>query len=116
MHRDPPVFHLRFNILDLIKIWNTDSQDCIHTFDSGYILCLSFLPGNRYVVAGTKAGDLELFDLSSGSMIEKVKAHDGSIWSLQVKPDKTGLVTGSQDKKVKFWDFRLLEENGMVRT
>ena len=48
-------------------------------------------------------------------MIEKVKAHDGSIWSLQVKPDKTGLVTGSQDKKVKFWDFRLVEENGTVR-
>jgi U3 small nucleolar RNA-associated protein 12 len=98
----------------LVKIWNTDSQECIHTFDSGYILCLEFLPGNRYVVAGTKNGDLELFDLSSGSMILSVKAHDGAIWSLSIKPDKTGLVTGSQDKKVKFWDFRLLEDQGTV--
>ena len=100
--------------LDSVKVWNTDTQECLNTLDSGYVLCLAFLPGNRYVVTGTKTGELELFDLSSGSMIERVKAHEGAIWSLQVKPEKTGMVSGSQDKKLKFWDFRLLEENGVV--
>lgn len=94
---------------DLLKIWNTSSKTCLHSIPSGYILSVAFLPGNRYIVAGTKTGDLELFDLASGSLLDTYKAHEGPVWSLQIRPDKTGLVTGSQDKDVKFWDFRLTD-------
>lgn len=34
---------------DLLKIWNTQTRQCIHSITSGYILCCAFLPGNRYV-------------------------------------------------------------------
>jgi len=36
--------------------------------------------------------------------------HDKAIWSLHIRPDKKGLVTGSADTNVKFWDFDILEE------
>ncbi|CAG8844300.1 22217_t:CDS:2, partial [Racocetra persica] len=62
------------------------------------------------VIIGTKSGDLELFDLASSSQTESIKAHDGPIWSLQVRPDKRGLVTGSADSNVKFWDFDMSQE------
>ncbi|CAG8657148.1 2775_t:CDS:2, partial [Scutellospora calospora] len=65
----------------------------------------SFLPGNRNVIIGTKLGYLELFDIASSSQIESIKAYDGPIWSLQVRPDKRELVTGSADSNVKFWEF-----------
>jgi U3 small nucleolar RNA-associated protein 12 len=52
-----------------------------------------------------------LFDLASSSLIESIKAHEGPIWSLQVRPDRKGIVTGSADKQVKFWDFDLVEKN-----
>jgi U3 small nucleolar RNA-associated protein 12 len=99
-----------------LKVWNVASGQCLHSFPSGYILTCAFLPGNRYVLAGTKQGDLELYDLTSGTLLETIeKAHEGPIWSLHMRPDKTGLVTGSQDKDVKFWDFRLIEdEHGQV--
>jgi U3 small nucleolar RNA-associated protein 12 len=48
--------------------------------------------------------------LASASLIESIKAHDKAIWSLQVRPDKKGLVTGSADTNVKFWDFDIVEE------
>ena len=95
-----------------LKVWNVTSGQCLHSFASGYILTCAFLPGNRYVLAGTKEGDLELYDLTSGTLLETFeKAHEGPIWSLHMRPDKTGLVTGSQDKDVKFWDFRLIEDD-----
>lgn len=31
----------------------------------------------------------------------------GAIWSVCVRPDDRGMVTGSADKTVKFWDFEL---------
>ena len=41
-------------------------------------------------------------------MVEKiVDAHKGPIYSISVKPDSTGIVTGSADQTVKFWDFQL---------
>ena len=36
-----------------------------------------FVPGSRHVVVGTKAGELELYDLSTGSCIQKILAHGG---------------------------------------
>ncbi|KAG0012704.1 hypothetical protein BGZ80_011564 [Entomortierella chlamydospora] len=93
-----------------LKIWNIKTTSCIRTMECGYALCCAFLPGNRHVIVGTKSGHLELFDLGSSSMIESIEAHEGAIWSLQVRPDRRGLVTGSADKDVKFWDFDMIEE------
>ncbi|KAF9365558.1 hypothetical protein BGX34_009467 [Mortierella sp. NVP85] len=93
-----------------LKIWNVKTASCIRTMECGYALCCAFLPGNRHVIVGTKAGHLELFDLGSSSMIESIEAHEGAIWSLQIRPDRRGLVTGSADKDVKFWDFDMVEE------
>ncbi|GBC04191.1 hypothetical protein RclHR1_05560011 [Rhizophagus clarus] len=104
---------------DTLKIWNMRTTSCIQTMECGYALCSAFLQENRYVIVGTKSGHLELFDIASASLIESIEAHDKAIWSLQVRPDKKGLVTGSADTNVKFWDFDMLEEkphgeNGLV--
>lgn len=100
---------------DLLKVWSMKTMRCLHTMESGYALCSTFLPGiyflnlgNKNVLIGTKTGDLELYDLNSSSLLESYKAHSGPIWSLQLKPDKLGIVTGSQDKQVKFWDFKMV--------
>lgn len=34
-----------------------------------------------------------------------MKAHSNTVWSMQVRNNKLGMVTGSADKEVKFWDF-----------
>merc|ERR1719469_231345 len=41
-------------------------------------------------------------------MTEEVEAHSGEVWSLCLTHDKRGLVTGSSDKTVKFWNFELM--------
>jgi U3 small nucleolar RNA-associated protein 12 len=101
-----------------LKIWNVKTRSCIRTFECGYALCCSFLPGDKIVVVGTKTGDLELFDVASATMLETVKAHEGAIWTLQVHPDGRSVVSGSADKCAKFWNFEVVQENipGTKRT
>ncbi|PRP82102.1 hypothetical protein PROFUN_03792, partial [Planoprotostelium fungivorum] len=94
-----------------IKIWNVESQRCIRTIASGYGMCGNFVPGNRMVVIGTKKGPLEVYDINSGECVQMVDAHTACIWGLQVKPDKTGMVTGSADKHIKFWEFELAQSS-----
>ncbi|KAJ1537579.1 hypothetical protein HK405_014526, partial [Cladochytrium tenue] len=93
-----------------VKVWNLASRQCVATLASGYALCSAFVPGNNHAVVGTKAGDIEIYDLASSTLLETIKgAHTGAIWSLQVWPDRKGITTGSADKDVKFWEFALKE-------
>ncbi|KAK4499030.1 hypothetical protein PRZ48_009542 [Zasmidium cellare] len=93
-----------------LKVWNLKTQSCLRTLECGQALCSSFLPGDRMVVLGTKTGELELYDISTSTLVEKIQAHDGAIWTLAVHPDGRSVVTGSADKTAKFWRFDVVDE------
>ncbi|KAJ1899663.1 beta transducin [Kickxella alabastrina] len=94
-----------------LRVWNAQTGSCIRTLECGTALCAVFLPGDQLIVIGTKEGTLELYDIPSASLVETFDAHEGAAcWSIDVRPDKKGLVTGGADKCVKFWDFELVRE------
>jgi len=97
-----------------VKLWNVASKQCIRTMESGFALCGAFVPGSRHVIIGTKSGELELYDLATGSCIQKVAAHVSEsgapvpVYALDLRPDQKGFSTGGGDKEVKVWDFELV--------
>lgn len=101
-----------------LKIWNVRTQNCLRTLECGKALCAAFLPGDKIVVVGTKDGDIELYDIAASSLLDKIPAHEGTVWTLQVHPDGKSLITGGSDKTVKFWNFEIVQEEipGTKRT
>ncbi len=114
-----------------LKIWNLRTTTCIRTMECGYAICCKFMPGDRHVrypgsgrlsqhltceplqvLVGTKGGDLELFDVAASTMIASIKAHDGPVWSIDIRADHGGVASGSADKDVKFWDIVMQEVEG----
>uniref|UniRef100_A0A8C2ZR89 WD repeat-containing protein 3 n=1 Tax=Cyclopterus lumpus TaxID=8103 RepID=A0A8C2ZR89_CYCLU len=95
---------------DTVKVWNRSTLQVIRTMACEYALCSLFVPGDRQIILGTKSGKLQIFELASGSLLETVDAHKGSLWSVCLAPDQRGIVTGSADKTVKFWDFELIKD------
>ncbi|KAK3716673.1 beta transducin [Vermiconidia calcicola] len=93
-----------------LKVWNTKTRSCLRTLECGQALCSAFLPGDRIVLLGTKSGELEMWDISTSLLIDKVAAHEGAIWAMAVHPDGKSAVTGSADKNAKFWRFDVVEE------
>lgn len=92
-----------------LKIWNVRTYRCIRTLAvSAFALCVTWLPGDRYVVVGCKDGSLHTFDVPAGVAIESLEAHTGPIWSCVVHPQGLSAVTGSADKQVKFWEFEMV--------
>ncbi|TFK76009.1 WD-repeat-containing protein [Pluteus cervinus] len=92
-----------------LKLWNLKTAACIRTMDCSYAICSTFLPGDRHLAVGTKSGEILVYDLSSSALVQTVKAHTGTVWSLQVRPDQHMLVSGSADKDVKFWEYERTE-------
>ncbi|KAI4863895.1 WD40 repeat-like protein [Hypoxylon rubiginosum] len=101
-----------------LKIWSMLTQKCGKTLECGYALCCAFLPGDRLVVIGTKGGEIELFEVATGTLLDSVTAHEGAIWSLQIHPDGRSIVSGSADKSAKFWNVKVVQEEvlGTTRT
>lgn len=106
------------------KIWNVGNRSCIRSLSLGskskasYGLCSSFLPGNTHIVVGTREGHLLVIDISSGEVVFKEEAHDGAIWSIDIKntnpkneEDVFSIITGSADKHVKFWDIESQDDD-----
>lgn len=94
----------------LLKVWNVRTQSCLRTLECGQALCCAFLPGDKIVLLGTKAGELEMYDIATSSLIDKFQAHEGAVWTLQVHPDGRSVVTGGADKAAKFWNFEIVQE------
>lgn len=92
-----------------LKIWNLKSLNCIRSIEKiGNILSGKFLPGGSLLVIGLKNGDLKLIDLTTSEIIHHIEnAHDDSIWSIEITNDGKTIITGSSDKKIKYWEIKI---------
>lgn len=97
-----------------VKIWNPSTSSCLRTIDSGYGLCGLIVPNNKYAFVGTKSGTIEVFEIGSGTCVEVLEAHGGSIHWIAAIPNEDGFVTGSADHDVKFWEYRVKQNPGQV--
>lgn len=52
------------------------------------MLCLTFVPGDRHVLAGLKSGALLIIDIATGDVLEEIQAHDKELWSVCLQPDQ----------------------------
>ncbi|CAB1116366.1 unnamed protein product [Ectocarpus sp. CCAP 1310/34] len=101
----------------LAKAWSARTRQCVRSAPCGFGLTVAFAPGDRHLLVGTKEGNLQIVDLGSGEMIQDYAAHEKAIWSIDLRPDGKGLVSGSADRQVKFWDFEVANGNlGLVHT
>ena len=62
---------------------------------------------------GTKSGEILIYDIASSSLVETIKAHTGTVWSVHIRADEQAMVSGSADKDVKFWQFEYKDDNGV---
>ncbi|XP_037942634.1 WD repeat-containing protein 3-like [Teleopsis dalmanni] len=47
------------------KFWNRETMQCLRTVTSDYILCATFVPGDRYALLGMKTGKLLIVDVGT---------------------------------------------------
>jgi U3 small nucleolar RNA-associated protein 12 len=88
-----------------VKIWDLSRQKCLVSIESGYCLCSSWFPGDKFAVVGCRDGTLQLFDVLASELAFKLQAHEGSIWTCDLKDQV--LYTGSSDCCIKFWTLDL---------
>ena len=68
---------------------------------------MCFSPDGRHIAVGMSYGDLLLWNVRTGQMVEKLAGHLDSVYALAFSPDGAELVSGGQDGTVRFWKIRI---------
>ncbi|KAG8832150.1 general transcription repressor [Serendipita sp. 399] len=74
------------------------------TTDAG-VTSVAISPDGRLVAAGSLDTVVRLWDVQTGTLLEKLKGHRDSVYSVAFTPDGRGLVSGSLDKTLKYWEL-----------
>ena len=62
-------------------------------------------PNGQFIAAGSRHnGVVQIWDVATGALVERLRGHSGSVYSVAFTPDGNGLVSGSWDKTLKLWD------------
>jgi U3 small nucleolar RNA-associated protein 12 len=75
------------------------------------VLSVCILPGNRYIVLGTKDGQVLLYELNSNSIVQRIQGHSKEVWEISyhtnanIKHKKGSLLiaTASTDRRINFY-------------
>ncbi len=89
-----------------ISVWKWGEYDApyrVLTGHNGSVPVAIFSSDEKLVFSGGQDDYIEVFDIDSGSMIYKIKAHNGDIMTLSLSPDGNYLASGSRDRTVNIW-------------
>lgn len=69
---------------------------------------MTILPGNKFIVLGSKEGQLCLYDMNANIVVQRLQAHTKEIWEIAFHTNPTGLkgslvvASASADRTIKF--------------
>ncbi|OGO29359.1 MAG: hypothetical protein A2W33_05005 [Chloroflexi bacterium RBG_16_52_11] len=65
---------------------------------------LSFSPDSRLLAAGSRDGQVRIWEVSSGKLIHAIEAHKKGVNRVTFHPDGTMLASGGNDAMARLWD------------
>ena len=92
-----------------IRLWDTETGECLRKFvQKAAINCIRFHPAPETAhvfVAGTAKRKALALDSETGELVQEYDRHTGSINSVTFTEEGTRMVTTSDDKSVRVWEW-----------
>lgn len=86
----------------VLTIGNNDGSE-----DPG-VMSVTISPDATLVAVGSGDTIVCIWDVATGTLLEQLQGHKDSVYSVAFTSDGKGLVSGSLDKSVKYWDVSVL--------
>lgn len=89
-----------------LKVWDLGSGQAIHTLSvPDYIRALVVTPDGRLAIFAGNSGDVDVYDLSTGTQTRTLTGHSDWVFTLAVTPDSRFVLSGGNDNSVRVWDL-----------
>ncbi|KAJ7281959.1 chromatin associated protein [Mycena rebaudengoi] len=98
-----------------VRIWDMEDRssrvlavaaepDALNT-DAG-VTSVAISPDGQLVAAGCVDAVVRIWSVASGALVEQLRGHQDSVYSVVFTRDGHGIVSGSLDNTLKYWDLR----------
>ena len=68
------------------------------------VTSVAISPNGQFVAAGSLDTVVRIWDVRTAQLVERLRGHSDSIYSVTFTRDGRGLVSGSLDKTLRYWD------------
>ncbi|XP_074433181.1 protein FAN isoform X2 [Larus michahellis] len=58
------------------------------------------------ILSGSQSGELMIWDILGGKVIERIKGHTGAVMSMWMNEQCNSVITGGEDKQIMFWKLQ----------
>ena len=97
-----------------VGIWNIRDGSSKKLLETGHVAYVVFSPDGKYIAAGDLSFLLYIWDSRTHNLIAKWKGHNTFVWCVKFTPDGKGLMSGSSDGAVKYWDVSSLGPHEVI--
>jgi len=99
-----------------LQIWNCRDGSGKIFEDLGHIEDIRFSPDGQYIAGALNSGDVLIWHVRKGQLLEKLIGHREWVNSIAFTPDGMGLVSGSFDRTVTGLDHSrtILERSASI--
>ncbi|HEU5381159.1 MAG TPA: NB-ARC domain-containing protein [Ktedonobacteraceae bacterium] len=87
-----------------VNFTGCDLSRCAFNETFGRILSVSLSASGKYLAAGTSSGEIRLWSIPDGTLLQTFLGHTDWVQAVAFSPDERSLVSGSDDQSVRYWD------------
>jgi WD40 repeat protein len=92
---------------------NTDQKIGVFPFDAGFpVADATFSADGNFLLTGSRDGNAYLWDVKTGSEVQKFIGHSGPVFTAKFSPDTKYVLTGGGDRTMRVWDIETGQELG----
>jgi WD40 repeat protein/class 3 adenylate cyclase len=95
------------------NLWdiNTGQKISDFPFDAGFpVADVTFSPDGNFLLTGNRDGSAYLWNVKTGSEVQKFVGHTGSVFAVTFSPDNKYVLTGGGDSTMRIWDIETGQE------
>ncbi|NEZ61822.1 NACHT domain-containing protein [Leptolyngbyaceae cyanobacterium CCMR0082] len=91
-----------------VVVWRTVDQRpilIIKEASTSWVIAVDFIHNGKHLATEGKAGEINIWDVATGQLIQVLKEHTGIVWTINTSPTDNLLVSGSLDTHLILWDL-----------